>query len=192
MPSYNRALQQGGVQSFTKVTQGPDESFTGFLPRLTLSPNRAISDPTAREILIECFAFKNANAECKKATGHKRARFVPLYKWMKTPADIEFNTQIQLWWDKLSIQSLWLWLWIVPKDKLFYDSPGKKSPVQCRRCRRDGSKAHECRPSKDTQGNSLMSVGKQRGFAPGSTKTNMSHSFPVHQGKSILKNILAW
>lgn len=108
MPSYNRALQQGGVQSFTKVTQGPDESFTGFLPRLTLSPNRAISDPTAREILIECFAFKNANAECKKDTGHKRARFVPLYKWMKTPADIEFNTQIQLWWDKLSIQSLWL------------------------------------------------------------------------------------
>lgn len=36
-----------------------------FLQRPTTSLNRTIPDPTAREILIDYLAFKNANTQCK-------------------------------------------------------------------------------------------------------------------------------
>ena len=56
-------VEQGQSESLTKITQGPNESFTDFLQRLTTDLIRAISDATARELSVKSLAFENANAE---------------------------------------------------------------------------------------------------------------------------------
>ena len=53
--------------------------------------NRAVSDPGAREGLIETLAFKNPNAEFKKAIKPLKARSAPIYEWIETTVDIGFN-----------------------------------------------------------------------------------------------------
>jgi hypothetical protein len=40
-------------ESFTMISWDRHESFTKFLQRLTSAVNRAISDPDARDVLIE-------------------------------------------------------------------------------------------------------------------------------------------
>lgn len=42
------------------------ETFSDFLHRLMSAINKAISDPDARQVLIETLASKNENAECRK------------------------------------------------------------------------------------------------------------------------------
>ena len=64
--AWGKVEQPGQAQSFTKITQGSNEPFLGFLQRLATALKRVISDPNAREILIESLAFENANGECKK------------------------------------------------------------------------------------------------------------------------------
>ena len=51
--------------------------------------HRAISDPSAREILIDSLTFENANYECKRAIRLLRAWSAPVYEWVKTTEDIE-------------------------------------------------------------------------------------------------------
>jgi hypothetical protein len=61
--------------------------------------NRAVSDPGAREGLIETLAFKNPNAEFKKAIKPLKARSAPVNECLKTTVDIgsnAFNVAIKL------------------------------------------------------------------------------------------------
>lgn len=46
--------------------------------------------------MIESLAFENANAECKRAIGPLRVRSAPVYEWIKTAADIEYNAHKQV------------------------------------------------------------------------------------------------
>ncbi|RMC21562.1 hypothetical protein DUI87_02429 [Hirundo rustica rustica] len=50
---------------YTGIKQGPSESFTSFINRLTQAVDRQISDDGVKPHLLRCLAFANANAECK-------------------------------------------------------------------------------------------------------------------------------
>ncbi|KAL6087973.1 hypothetical protein STEG23_022833, partial [Scotinomys teguina] len=54
------------IESFTKVIQGPKETFIDFLERLTSAINRMVPNSKARQTIIESLAFENANSQCKK------------------------------------------------------------------------------------------------------------------------------
>ena len=62
-----------------------------FLQKSTIALYRKRSDPNAKETAIEFLAFQYDNAECKIAIIPLRARFVPLYEWIKATEDIESN-----------------------------------------------------------------------------------------------------
>lgn len=62
-----------------------------FLQKSTIALNRKRSDPNAKETAIEFLAFQYDNAECKIAIILLRARFVPLYEWIKSTVDIKSN-----------------------------------------------------------------------------------------------------
>ncbi|RMC07913.1 hypothetical protein DUI87_15384 [Hirundo rustica rustica] len=51
--------------SFTDIKQGPSESFTSFVNRLTQAVDRQVTDEGVKSHLIRCLAFANANPECK-------------------------------------------------------------------------------------------------------------------------------
>ncbi|RMC21112.1 hypothetical protein DUI87_01969 [Hirundo rustica rustica] len=50
---------------FTDIKQGPLESFTSFVNRLTQAVDRQVTDEGVKSHLIRCLAFANANPECK-------------------------------------------------------------------------------------------------------------------------------
>ncbi|RMC09657.1 hypothetical protein DUI87_13443 [Hirundo rustica rustica] len=52
--------------SYTDIKQGPSESFTSFINRLTQAVDRQVSDEGVKPHLIRCLAFANANPECKR------------------------------------------------------------------------------------------------------------------------------
>ncbi|XP_064503473.1 endogenous retrovirus group K member 5 Gag polyprotein-like [Pseudopipra pipra] len=52
--------------SFTKIVQGPTESYTKFLDRLQSALDRQIENEEAREILSRRLAFENANVDCQR------------------------------------------------------------------------------------------------------------------------------
>lgn len=52
--------------SFTRIIQSPRETFTDLLHRLTSAISRAISDPDARQVLIEALASKMKMQSIKK------------------------------------------------------------------------------------------------------------------------------
>lgn len=54
--------------SLTVIMQSPREMFTDFLHRFTSTVNRVISDPHAKQVLIETLVVKNANLEGKKSS----------------------------------------------------------------------------------------------------------------------------
>lgn len=62
-----------------------------FLQKSTIALNRKRSDPNAKETAIEFLAFQYDHAECKIANNPLRARFVPLYEWIKSTVDIKPN-----------------------------------------------------------------------------------------------------
>ena len=80
------------TRSFTKVTQGPKETFTDFSQRLISAANRMISDPEVRQILIECLAFENANSECKRVMMPAKARSTPIDECIRQTVDIGSHT----------------------------------------------------------------------------------------------------
>lgn len=45
------------IESFTKIIQGPKETFTGFLQILTSAVNKMIPNSEARQLIIESLAF---------------------------------------------------------------------------------------------------------------------------------------
>ncbi|RMC19650.1 hypothetical protein DUI87_03211 [Hirundo rustica rustica] len=52
--------------SFTDIKQGPSESFTSFINRLTQAVERQVTDEGVKSHLIQCLAFANVNPECKR------------------------------------------------------------------------------------------------------------------------------
>ena len=58
------------VESFAKDIQGPKETFTDFLQRLTSAVNRMIPNSKARQIIIESLDFEIANSQCKRIIGY--------------------------------------------------------------------------------------------------------------------------
>ena len=57
-----------------KVKQGQKEPFSDFLQRLTKAGQIGVTDPKARDVLIESLAFENANLEYKKIFGPLKSR----------------------------------------------------------------------------------------------------------------------
>ncbi|RMC04187.1 hypothetical protein DUI87_19006 [Hirundo rustica rustica] len=51
---------------FTDVKQGPSESFTSSVDRLTQAVDSEVTDEAVKSHLIQCLAFANANPECKR------------------------------------------------------------------------------------------------------------------------------
>ncbi|RMC19813.1 hypothetical protein DUI87_03378 [Hirundo rustica rustica] len=49
--------------SYTDIKQGPSESFTSFIDRLTQAVDRQVSDEGVKPHFIRCLAFANANPE---------------------------------------------------------------------------------------------------------------------------------
>ena len=65
-------------ESFTKVIQGPKETFTDFfLQILTSAGNRMMPNSDARQI-IKSLTFVNANSQCKQVIRLLKARAVAI------------------------------------------------------------------------------------------------------------------
>ncbi|RMC05634.1 hypothetical protein DUI87_17719 [Hirundo rustica rustica] len=56
--------------SYTDIKQGPSESFTSFIDRLTQAVDRQVNDEGVKPHFIRCLAFANANPECKHVISH--------------------------------------------------------------------------------------------------------------------------
>ncbi|KAM4788113.1 endogenous retrovirus group K member 6 Gag polyprotein-like isoform 1-T2 [Cyanocitta cristata] len=52
--------------AYTKIKQGPTESFSSFIDRLTQALERQCGDDVAHPILLQNFAYTNANEECQR------------------------------------------------------------------------------------------------------------------------------
>lgn len=50
---------------YTEVRQGPSESSSSFIDRLTQALDRQVSDETAKPQLLQNLTFANAYTECK-------------------------------------------------------------------------------------------------------------------------------
>ncbi|KAL6067262.1 hypothetical protein STEG23_006100 [Scotinomys teguina] len=85
------------IESFTKVKQGPKESFTDFLQRLTSAVNRMIPDIEARKIVAESLAFENANEACKRIIRPLKARSAPLEDWIRNTVNVESHEHDDTW-----------------------------------------------------------------------------------------------
>ena len=83
MNAWDRIEEVGKkIESFTKVREGPKETFTDFLHRLTSAINTAIPNSEARQIIIESLAFEYANSQCKRIIRPLKARSGPLEEWI--------------------------------------------------------------------------------------------------------------
>ncbi|KAL6040241.1 hypothetical protein STEG23_020317 [Scotinomys teguina] len=85
------------IESFTKVKQGPKESFMDFLQRLTSAVNRMIPDIEARKIVAESLAFENANEACKRIIRPLKARSAPLEDWIRNTVNVESHEHDDTW-----------------------------------------------------------------------------------------------
>ena len=65
------------------MRQGQRESFTDFLYRLINTLQIEVTDPEARQIILESLAFENANLESKKIIGPLRSRSTPMDEWIQ-------------------------------------------------------------------------------------------------------------
>ena len=72
------------------------EPFSDFLQRLTKTVQIGVTDPDARQVLIESLTFENANLECKKILGTLKVRPEPIDEWILLTVNIEafnYNTE---------------------------------------------------------------------------------------------------
>ena len=54
------------LESYTRLTQGYGEPYTDFVQRLIKALITGVTDPEARQIVLESLAFESANLECKR------------------------------------------------------------------------------------------------------------------------------
>ena len=55
------------IGSYTKILQGPNESYAGFLARLEIAISRTVIREEAKKKLEKLLAYENANQECQRA-----------------------------------------------------------------------------------------------------------------------------
>lgn len=88
--------------SFTKVLQGPNESYTMFVARLTKVISRTVEGESAHNQLERVLAFENANDECKRAVQSIRDQGT-IWDYIKACCDIQSETRkIQLFAETLA------------------------------------------------------------------------------------------
>ena len=68
LKSWDRITPQGEpTGSYTKILQGPNESYTNFLARLETAISHTIIREETKKQLEKLLAYENANQECQKA-----------------------------------------------------------------------------------------------------------------------------
>ena len=82
MNAWDRIEEVERNKSFTKVIQGPKETFMDFLQRLTSADNRMIPNSEARQGIIESLDFENANFQCKRIIRPLKARSSLFEEWI--------------------------------------------------------------------------------------------------------------
>ncbi|XP_052610186.1 oxidized purine nucleoside triphosphate hydrolase isoform X1 [Peromyscus californicus insignis] len=93
--AWDRVEEPGKkTESFTKVIQGPKESFTDFLQRLTSAVQKMVPNSEASQIIIESLAFENANAACKRIIRPLKARSAPLEDWIRDTVNVRLMTMM--------------------------------------------------------------------------------------------------
>lgn len=75
------------TESFTKVIQGPKETFIDFFQRLTSAINRMIPNSEARQKIIEFLLLKMLI--CKTVIRPLKVRLAPLEEWIQDTVNIE-------------------------------------------------------------------------------------------------------
>ena len=70
------------IEFFTKVIQGPKETFMHFLQRLISAVNTMIPISEARQIVIESLGFEKTNSQCKWIIKSLKVRSEPLKEWI--------------------------------------------------------------------------------------------------------------
>jgi len=68
LKSWDRITPQGEpTGSYTKILQGPNESYTNFLARLETAISHTIIREETKKQLEKLLAYENANQECQRA-----------------------------------------------------------------------------------------------------------------------------
>ena len=63
--------QEEPTGSYTKILQGPNESYADFLARLETAISRTVIGEEAKKQLEKLLAYENANQECQRAPIHE-------------------------------------------------------------------------------------------------------------------------
>ena len=68
LEAWDRITPQGEpTGSYTKILQGPNESYADFLARLETAISHTVIGEEAKRQLEKLLAYENANQECQKA-----------------------------------------------------------------------------------------------------------------------------
>ena len=68
LEAWDRITPQGEpIGSYTKILQGPNESYAGFLARLETAISRTVIGEETKKQLEKLLAYENANQECQRA-----------------------------------------------------------------------------------------------------------------------------
>ena len=72
LEAWDRITPQGEpTGSYTKILQGPNESYADFLARLETAISRTVIGEEAKKQLEKLLAYENANQECQRAPIHE-------------------------------------------------------------------------------------------------------------------------
>ncbi|XP_052568117.1 endogenous retrovirus group K member 10 Gag polyprotein-like [Peromyscus californicus insignis] len=183
--AWDRVEEPGKkTESFTKVVQGPKESFTDFLQRLASAVKRMVPDSEASKIIIESLTFENANAACKTIIRPLKARSVPLEDWIRDTVNVEAHEHDDMWVAEAISKGLRNvrcfgcgkqghlkrdCTQVIPRKNVSSRNNGNRMPLPsgvCRRCGKGKHWTNEYRSTRDRQGNPLpqSSGNSQRGL----------------------------
>ena len=91
----NQEIGQSHLLKLYKAQKKP--SLICFFTKTDSTVSRMISDPVARQILIESLAFENVNSKCKRIIRPLKARSAPIDEWIRNTADIGSHTYNNTW-----------------------------------------------------------------------------------------------
>ena len=83
LEAWDQITPQGDpTGSYTKILQGPNETYAGFLARLQTAISHTVIGEEAKRQLEKLLAYENANQECQKAIApiHKTGTIIDYLK----------------------------------------------------------------------------------------------------------------